>query len=174
MTEKKEARESNIPEMLYFISQRDTRISCSEFETILQKEINENINHSAFHELLKFISNQYGYWMANWYFSNIGDPDLEAKSELEQWDQLWQASASSLAESISIPLDQLQREHNLITLRESLQRRVDFNKSRVFERLLTSIYSFIAIQLNKVGVKTIANNIYTKSLYPKGTVGRNA
>lgn len=174
MVNNQEHTESKIPEILASITQNDSRISCSKFEEILKNEIEENISPGALHELLKFISNQCGYWMANWHFSNQITPDLNAKAEHEKWDQLWQASASSLVESVSIPLDQLQQEHNLSVLQESLQRRVDFNKSNSIERLLTSIYSFFAIQLNKLGFRAIANNIYTKSLYPKGTVGRNA
>ena len=139
---------------------------------MLQRESGQNIDPGDLRKLLTIVSEHRAYWTANWQFSNSNSPDVNAKSEFEDWDQLWEASAITLNEFVSVPIDVLREECDLICLQESLKRRVRFNEENGRERKLTSIYSYLAIRLNKVGLRALANNIYTKSLYPKGTVGR--
>jgi hypothetical protein len=163
---------SNILELLEYYKTKEPNITCNEFKPILEKKIKKIISPSAFNELLNFISVQCGFWTASYYFSKEVSPDLNAKTESDQWKQLWQASFSAFSESFSIKIDDFKRHHDLIVLTTLLQRRVDFNKSNIVERVLTYISSFLAIKLNKIGLRKLANRIYTKSLYPKGTVGR--
>lgn len=172
MAEDEKRGASQILTLLDSLADTDSGINCKDFTSLIKESLEEDINPTDFHKLLNFISAQCGFWDANWYFSEATSPNLTAKAESEQWENLWQASVTALTESFSAPEEQLHHEHNLIVLEESLQRRVKFNDSSRIERYLTSVFGYISIRLNKIGFKSIAHNIYTKSLYPKGTVGR--
>jgi hypothetical protein len=68
---------------------------------------------------------------------------------------------------------EIEREHELTILRHTMERSINYNKTRWCRRLTALLLSWISIQLNRIGFKKIANELYTSSLYPPGTIGRS-
>ena len=149
-------------------------VNYKDFEKKLKAVWQEEIVVNELHELLKFSSDQYGYWMSKWYFSPQLNPDSDAKLQTEGWELLSQAFLSALIKNMPNSEAELQHEHDLIAMRHSLQKRVDYNETRTIEKIITYILSKLAILLSRAGFSGVASSIYSKSLYPRGTVGRVA
>lgn len=97
--------------------------NCEFFETRLNELEQDNFSIKELRELQNFASQQYGHWMANWYFSSLSNPDNDSKTQSEGWQRLSQAFLSTLVQSVPETANELQREHDLIVLRYSMQKK---------------------------------------------------
>jgi hypothetical protein len=165
--------ESQVQNALNEYIQRGERIEAEEFQVYLQSDLDEQIKPSDFYLLLKFVSDQCAHWSAEWYFSAQSAPDFHAMEESERWSTLRHGLVSVMEQYVDVSAEELEGQHNLTLLQESMRRRVEYNKSRPTERMYALFSGWVALQLNKIGLRSIANTIYTKSLYPKGSIGRN-
>ncbi len=148
-----------------------TGVPFREFERVL-REGNAPIPVSCLHQVLNFTFDQLGFWQAEWLFSPAHSPNTLAKSEMEGWQILWRGIFDALVENVPSAKDQLEQEQNLMLLRHSLKRGVEYNKTRPFRKMVAIILSQVSFVLNKIGLHSIANNLYSWGLYPKGTVAR--
>ena len=164
--------EFNILNRIYDLTGDETYISYSVFDSVVKEQAEGNISIRDLHEALRFISNQYSLWLAKWYFSPAHSPDKIAESEVEGWRFIWQAFSNMLMEYVPDAMELITEEHNLTLVEHSLKSRVEFNETKPMEKLTSQVLGKTAMFLNKIGFKSIANNIYNAALYPKGTVGR--
>jgi len=146
-------------------------INSQAFEAILNQDKTGSFSLSEINRILEFISDQHGYWHAEWTFSEALDPNTEAQSESENWDILWRAFSKSLKEAAPETAEPMAHLHQMIKLKHTVKQRVAYNESRPLERFFTSVLSGLAIFLKKIGFSRIASHIYSASLFPKGTVG---
>ena len=156
-----------------FVS-KSVAVKLEDFEARLKTLTQAEFSPGELHELLNFASEQAGWWTADWLFSEQADPDLGARHQSEAWEKLWAGWHGVLAQTVPEATGELKREHDLIVLGHTLRRRVEFNRTRPVERLVTQFLSSISLLLNKVGLVGIAGKLYERSLYPQGTVGRTA
>ena len=141
------------------------------FEAILNQDQTGSFSLPEINRILGFISDQHGYWHAEWTFSEALDPNTVAQTESENWDILWQAFAKSLKEAAPETAEPMAHLHQMIKLKHTVKQRVAYNESRPLERFFTSVLSRSAIFLKKIGFSSIASHIYSASLFPRGTVG---
>lgn len=149
-----------------------TRVPYREFESLLKELGNASIPVSHLHQVLNFTSDQLGLWEAQWLFSPAHSPNTLAKTEVEGWRILWQALFDSLAEKVPDTRALLEREQQLRLLQHSLERGVEFNKTKPLRKVTAIVLSQASFVLNKIGLRGIARNLYAWGLYPKGTVAR--
>ncbi len=164
----------SVQNLIDSLKSKNPFVNYNDFEKELKEQVQDDLSMKDLHELLKFTSDQYGYWMSNWHFSPETSPDMGAKVQSEGWKLLCQAFLSTLTENAPGAREELQHQLNLIAMRHCLQKRVDYNETKFVEKIHTHLLSKTAILLNKMGFNNIASNMYTKSLYPKDTVGRMA
>ena len=162
----------SIQNLIKTLATKEEYVNYEDFDSNLKALEQQEFSVNELHELLNYSSNQYGYWMSKWYFSPQLNPDNDAKLQTEGWEKLSRAFLSVLIENMPNAEAELQREYNLIAIQHSLKKRVDYNETRIIEKIFTYMLSKTAILLNSVGFSGIASSMYTKSLYPKGTVGR--
>ncbi|MBK5275339.1 MAG: hypothetical protein JJE30_09850 [Desulfuromonadales bacterium] len=132
----------------------------------------DNISVTELNELVKFASNQVGIWESEWMFSPSESPHLTAKEESEHWSKLWETWFETLSELIPDMKEQSERLHSLSVIQYQLSKSVDYNKGRPLIKLISVSTAQIAITLNKLGIRGLAQHLYKLALYPKGTVGR--
>jgi hypothetical protein len=149
-----------------------TRVPYREFESLFKELGNASIPVSHLHQVLNFTSDQLGLWEAQWLFSPAHSPNTLAKTEVERWRILWQALFDSLAEKVPDTRALLEREQQLRLLQHSLQRGVEFNKTKPLRKVTAIVLSQASFVLNRIGLHGIARNLYAWGLYPKGTVAR--
>jgi hypothetical protein len=147
-------------------------VSHRDFERVLREREDIDITIKELRQLVSFATDQFGFWMAEWLFSPIQSPNMIAKAEVDGWRPLLRVCTDQLVMKIPEVKEHLEKEQDLILLQHSLKRRIDFSKSRPFERYFAMIFSSVSIALDRVGFKGIAHKLYERSLYPKGTVGR--
>jgi len=147
-------------------------VSYRDLEQVLREREDINITISELRQIVTFATNQFGFWMAEWLFSPVQRPNTIAKGEIDGWRLLLRVCTDELVKKVPEVREHLEREKNMVFLRHSLERRIDFNKSRPFEKLFAIVFSSISIALDRLGFKSIARKLYERSLYPKGTVGR--
>jgi len=154
------------------LTNRHTGVPYRDFASLLKELGNSSMPVSDLHQVLNFTSDQLGLWEAQWLFSPAHSPNTLAKTEAEGWRILWQALFDSLAEKVPDTRALLEREQQLRLLHHSLERGVEFNKTRPLRKVTAIVLSQVSFVLNKIGLHGIARNLYAWGLYPKGTVAR--
>jgi len=132
-----------------------------------------NATVSEWHKVVKFISDQLGLWGAEWLFSSVNSPNTVAEAEFRGWVIVSRACRNALVERVPGLRGEIEREHELTILRHTMERSINYNKTRWFQRFTALLVSWMSIQLNRIGFKKIGNELYAWSLYPPGTVGRS-
>lgn len=163
---------SDLSQYLQAQTSSGTGVTIETIERLLKK-LPDTMPVAELNELVKFASNQVGIWEAEWMFSPDESPQLTAKAESEKWSKLWTAWLESLCALVPDVKEQSVRAHNLTVLQYHMSKRIDYNKGNPLSKLISEILSMFAIALNKLGVRGLATHLYTLSIYPKGTVGRN-
>ena len=154
------------------LSNRSTGVSCRDFPHIL-KEM-KDVTASEWKQVVYFASEQWSFWQAEWLFSPAHSPNTTAKAETEEWRLISRACSDALVEQNPDVRGPLERQQGLTLLRHSLKRRVDYDKTRPLSRLAANVLSRMSFGLNRIGFKSIAERLYSRSLYPKGTLGRTS
>ena len=142
-----------------------------EFERVL-RECDTSITVACLNQVLKLACDQWGFWEAEWLFSPAHSPNTLAKTEMEGWKALWRGSLDTLVETVPNVKDLLEQEQNLVVFGHSLRRAIEYNKTKPFRKIAAPMLSKLSIVLNKIGLHSIANDLYSWGLYPKGTVAR--
>jgi hypothetical protein len=122
-------------------------------------------------EVVSFAYDQLGFWDAEWMFSSAHMPNEIAAAESEGWRQLCRICTDKLVKNVPEVRGQLEKQESYASLKHTIKRRVDYNKTRPFSRLAESVISPISFGLDKLGFKGIALQLYARSMYPRGTVG---
>jgi hypothetical protein len=162
----------DISESIAALLKENAYVSYVDFERVLE-EGEEDIPVKQMDEALKFISNQSGLWQAEYFFSPEHSPDENAKQEMDGWGLLWEGCSKAFADYLPDGIDMITRRHNIMVALPSTERRVEFNKNKTFERILTSVFSKSALWINKLGLYSLAVSLMNASMFPKGTVGRS-
>jgi hypothetical protein len=147
-------------------------VRCNDFRPRFSQALQGRIGPDDFGALLTFVSNQCGYWAANWYFSDAALPDFVAKEESDGWRQLWNELVVVISTHLPRSLDRVEKEHNHTILMEFMKRRRAFNETHMPEKIAASVYSALATGLDRIGFRNWATRLMIKAQYPKGTVGR--
>ncbi len=116
-------------------------ISSQAFEAILNQDQTGSFSLSEINRILEFISDQHGYWHAEWTFSEALDPNTEAQTETENWGTLWRAFSKSLKEAAPETAEPMVHLHQMIKLKHTIKQRVAYYESRPLERIFTSALS---------------------------------
>jgi hypothetical protein len=148
-----------------------TGVPYREFIRIL-REGDASIPVTCLHQVLNLACDQLGFWQAEWLFSSAHSPNTLAKAEMEGWQILWRGIFDTLVENVPSTKDLLEQEQNLKLLQHSLQRGVEYNGKRPFRKIAAIMLSLVSFVLNKIGLHSLANDLYAWGLYPKGTVAR--
>ena len=152
------------------LSKESSGVSFRDFEALLKEGGSLSVQHMK--QVVYFASEQLGFWQAEWLFSPADSPNTIASAEAEGWRLIYRACSDALLGQVSEVREQLEHKHNLTLARHCMERNVDYNKTRPLSRLAVNVFSRMSIGINKLGFESIAMQLYSRSLYPKGTVGR--
>ncbi len=164
-------KEGDMLSRLESLSKGELGVPHEDFERMLREF--GNITISEWHKVVKFTSDQLGLWEAEWLFSPIHSPNTFAEEEVTGWQMISQVCINALVERVPEIKGDIERQQRLISVRCIVERRMDYNKTRLFQRVTASVLSRISIGLSRLGFKNIAEQLYATSLYPPGTVGRS-
>lgn len=142
----------------------------SELNLISDKK--EELSMHDINELIKFSTEQIGYWNAEWSFSSATSPNHDAKKQRDGWENIWGNWVGILTKEIPEAMASMVQLKDHAYMLHTVKRNLEYNKRGIFSQSLSSILSKIAITLNKIGLKGVAASLYNIALYPKGTVGR--
>ncbi|MBI4824820.1 MAG: hypothetical protein HY807_00145 [Nitrospirae bacterium] len=157
---------------LQSLSNSNRGITIEEIAPFL-KSLPENISMPVLHALINLGSNQVGIWKSQWLFSFANSPNTTAKAESERWSNVrdkWLDLLSELAPDLR---ELLQRQNKLTEFGHHLTRSLDYNKTKPFKRITSSILSYLSMFMGKLGFDKIGERLYARALFPKGTVGGN-
>ena len=172
MDDQKEASRDDLIARMGFLSNGRPGVFCRDFERAL-KEMG-NVTISEWGQVVTFVTDQLGFWEAEWLFSPAHCPNNLAAAEIDAWRLLWHVCADELVRKVPEVKEQLENQKSLILLRHSIQQRVDYNKTRPLARLFAIVFAKTSFALNKLGLASIAQKLYGCSIYPKRTVGRTS
>ena len=136
------------------------------------KNRTEDVSLHEVKELVNFCADQIGYWRTEYFFSSANAPNHDAEKEMSGWEKLWENWLEMLSEKVPDVTEQLMQIKTQISMRHTLERKLEYNKNGILRQPISTFLSNIAIFLNKIGLKGIAVSLYTTILYPKGSVGR--
>ncbi len=137
-----------------------------DFEQVLREM--GDVTISELRQIVTFTANQFGLWMVEWLSSPVQSPNTIAKGEIDKWRLLLRASTDELVKKAPEEREHLLRKQDLILLRHSLERRVDFNKNRPLEKLFAAVFSNMSLALDKLGFKGIAQKFMDVLYIQKG------
>lgn len=139
---------------------------------MLKDSIEDSYDLPLVRNILVFISNQEGYWSAEWLFSLSDSPKYEAHSEMKEWGRWWEAFVKTMNDLNPEIHNLMLKNHDITLTQYCLIKRVEFNDKNRLAKCLTYLQDSIAKFLHKIGIKSISVYFQGLSLYPKGTVGR--
>ncbi len=125
-----------------------------------------------FGKLVEFAGDQAARWHARWQFSPAASPDEHAETEATTWNRLWEQWTDDLCAKVPDVRDSIVRTHKLTFLQRSLEKRERGLRDHRAMEVIVGLVSQLAIVLGRIGLAFIAHPLYTWSLYPPGTVGR--
>jgi hypothetical protein len=116
---------------------------------------------------------QLSLWRARWLFSSAHAPDTVAEVEDAAWHQVWDVLSSELAQKAPDIAQPMRRMKDLSVARALIQRKLEHDGTSTLRKLWASGAGSFAITLNRLGFRRIAEELYKRALYPRGSVGRN-
>ena len=170
MDDQKEVSKGNLIARMGFLSNGSSGVFCRDFERVL-KEMG-NVTISEWGQVVTFATDQLGFWEAEWLFSPEHRPNTVAQAEIDGWKLVCRVLTEELVKKVPEVRELSEKRQTQILLRHSLERRINYNKTKPLERLFALVFSTISIALYRLGFTSIAQKLYSYSLYPKGTVGR--
>jgi hypothetical protein len=165
--------ESDLLSRLNSFSNNNTGMFHQDFVERILRKMNENVTASQWNQVVKLVSNQLGFWSAEWLFSPAHSPNIAAAAEVDGWKKIWTVCSDALVKQVPEIRDSNEKMHELILLQYVMKRRLDYDKTRPLEKIIGRIPGDLAIWLNKLGFKSMGKWVMTIALYPKGTTGRS-
>ncbi len=163
---------SELFDRLTCLSKEGHGVHYQDFERVFRESAKEDIMVDGWRKITSFISDQLGFWEAEWLFSPAYSPNTNAKSEMRGWMIICEACLGELKNKITEAADIVEGQHNLAVLKYSMKRAVDYDKSKPSRKFKANVRSSILIKLDEIGLRRVASRLYVRALYPKGTVGR--
>jgi len=170
MQGKKEGSDRDITARMRNLSNGTKGVPLRDFERVIG-ELGD-ITVSELKEVVYFATEQFGFWEAEWLFSPAHRPNTVAQAEIDGWKLVCRVLTEELVKKVPEVRELSEKRQTQILLRHSLERRINYNKTKPLERLFALVFSTISIALYRLGFTSIAQKLYSYSLYPKGTVGR--
>jgi hypothetical protein len=143
-----------------------------EFETLLERSESELVDLSDLEFALDFISIQCGDWFSRWSCSPADEPDIDAQAEFDNWEMIWRAFTQSHFKRLPDELDEATRRHGKQRDKRLLKYVSHLNQSKPLSRLFRSLCYHISAFLDFIGLYRFANLIYSRTVFPKHSVGR--
>lgn len=143
-----------------------------EFEALLPASDAEEFARDDLDRILAFVSDQSGNWFSRWALSSQNQPDIDAQAEFDNWELLWRAFAQYHIKYFPDQVEAITRRHRARREKCALEYRMRGVASKPLTRLATGTLSRLAIVTDHLGLKRVAKQLYSWSLYPKGSVGR--
>jgi hypothetical protein len=147
-------------------------VTIEKFRAFLKDTPENKMSIVQLNQIVNFASEQVGIWEAAYSFSPAHSPNIGAKNESEQWEDLWKAWSALLVEHAPDLADKLNRRHGLIVARHSVETSLQYKSGKPLQRITAAGLSRLAIGLGRLGIADIPERLYALSLYPKGSVGR--
>jgi len=163
--------ENDLASRLEALSSQMAGVTIERFKVFL-KDVPEKMSVVELKQILDLASEQVGIWEAAYSFSPAHSPNVDARSESEQWEQLWNTWSTLLIERAPAIADDVRRKHRLIVARRSVEASLQCKSGKPLQRLTAAGLSRLAIGLGRLGVAGLSERLYALSLYPKGSVGR--
>jgi hypothetical protein len=156
------------------LSVRSERVACNQFQgwfAALPKT--EQFSLIEWNRLVDFVADQRAQWSVAWLFSHGNEPNAAAEAEADGWTSLWTRYSAALIERAPAVREATLRYRDLSAIQYAVQRRLEFNRGRPFQRVVVPILGWLGIQLNRLGLRRLGAFVYRFSLYPPGTIGRD-
>jgi hypothetical protein len=134
--------------------------------------LQEGIQLHDMKELVDFCADQVSFWEGEYLFSSIYEPNMAAKEELERWEDLWVSWSSLLIEKVPNVEDSLHKIKQHKCIGNLIERRVKYNKGNFFRQPMGTFLGHTSFAFKRVGLRKIAEYLYTLSMFPPGTIGR--
>jgi hypothetical protein len=147
-------------------------VTIEEFSAFLKNTPERKMAIKHLNQIVNFASEQVGVWEAAYSFSPADSPDVGAKNESEQWEELWKTWSALLLEQVPDLMDKVNRRHRLIVAGHSVATSLQCKRGKPLQRIAAAVLSRLAIGLGRLGIADIPERLYALSLYPKGSVGR--
>ena len=112
--------DNDLASRLDTLSAKTGAVTVERFRVFL-KDMPEKMSIVQLNQILNFASEQVGVWEAAFSFSPAHSPNLNAKAESEQWEQLWNAWSNMLLELAPEITDEVHRRHRLIVVKHSVE-----------------------------------------------------
>jgi hypothetical protein len=167
----KTSSESDILTFLESLSNGNIGVTIEHISPFL-RNMPENISVTALNQLVIFASDQVGIWGAEWAFSPANAPNTTAKAESARWDKLRAGWVDLLLAQVPDLRETQKHIQEYTEFGHYLKLRLDYNKTKPIQRLSSNILSKISQWLRILGFYNIGKQLYSRALYPKGTVGR--
>jgi hypothetical protein len=149
-----------------------TPISHEQMALALKSVPETDFTAAEWNNVVEFALRQLALWRVQWLFSSAQAPDTAAKAEDDAWERLWGAFYSALADKVLEVAHPLHRKKGLVIAQALLQRKLQLDGDSTLRKWSASAGGGLAIALNRLGCRRIAGDIYKRTLYPPGTVGR--
>lgn len=170
MDKEEDVKESGLLARLESLSKESPSVRHEDFERVLKGF--QNITVSEWHKIVKFTSEQLGFWDAAMLFAPAISPNSVAEAEVTGWKMISEVCIKALVDQVPQIQAAVERQQRLISASCVVERRMEYNKTRPFQRCMASVLSRLSISLSKIGFNSIAKELYAISLFPPGTVGR--
>ncbi|SPF51283.1 hypothetical protein SBDP1_910022 [Syntrophobacter sp. SbD1] len=145
-----------------------------EFERILKHLLKEkeDISVSELNKVCDFACKQLGCWKAEWLFSPAGSPNNIAQTQTDGWRIFYEEIFDALVKEAQDVREALEGLRAKILLSHLIEQRIEYNETKPFKKLTTSVLSHMSFVFKRLGFHRIGRKLYERSLYPKGTVAR--
>ena len=166
------ATNTTFEDRLEALTTQTAGVAIEKFRAFLKDTPENKISIEQLNQIVNFASEQVGIWEAAYSFSSAHSPNIGAKNESEQWEELWKAWSALLLEQVPDLSDKVNHRHRLIVAGRSVETSIQHKSGKPLQRIAAAVLSRLAIGLGRLGIAGIPERLYALSLYPKGSVGR--
>jgi hypothetical protein len=166
---------TSIREMLASIEQltsSEIAIPWQDMTGAIKSLAGQDFTAEEWYKVVDFAAFEFALWQCKWLFSSQDAPNINAKGEAGGWEHLSNVFLQELAEKVPGVADQLLRKRNLIVAQLQIQRKVDAGRGSQVARITSATMGTLARASYSVGLKSLAQGLMKRALYPAGTVGR--
>ena len=86
---------------------------------------------------------------------------------------MWRVYSETLSERVPEFREEIRRDRELSALQQALKKSLEYSRTRPLRRLAAATLSNLAIILDCFGLQNAGSQLYSRALYPSGTVGRS-
>jgi hypothetical protein len=163
--------DSDLTARLESLSDGTKGVTVDSLQSLL-KTMPQNMSATELNQIMNFASDQVGIWEAEYSFSSVTSPRIDAKAESELWAELWAAWSDMLLELVPDIAEKIHRRHRLIVAQHSIKKSLHYMAKKPLRRIIAATASTLAIALGRLGMPKVPERLYAFGLYPKGSVGR--